>query len=67
MTADELREGLRVIYVPYHAHGNTEHPDSERGLVSSWVKGRDGRVTVFVRYSGQHASKATDLTDLVPA
>lgn len=41
----KFEPGDRVIYVPYHAEGDKNHPDCERGTVSS---ARDG--IVFVRF-----------------
>jgi len=31
----DIKPGMRVAYVPLHAHGNMEHPDVEHGTVSS--------------------------------
>lgn len=30
-----MNPGDRVIYIPSHAHGDRNHPDCERGTVSS--------------------------------
>lgn len=35
LTVNNFMKGDAVIYVPYHAHGDTTHQDCERGLVSS--------------------------------
>ena len=35
MNLSDIRPGMRVAYVPLHAHGNVKHPDVERGAVSS--------------------------------
>lgn len=37
-----------VAYVPRHANGNLEHPDVERGIISSWNKR-----TIFVKFEEQ--------------
>ena len=39
--------GQHVRYVPYHAHGDTSHPDCENGVVSS-ISDK----YVFVRFKG---------------
>ena len=56
---------MEVVYVPTHAEGDPDHPDSERGLVTNWHEAADGVVTVFVRYLGQANGKATRLEDLI--
>jgi hypothetical protein len=35
MKLEEATPKLRVIYIPGHAHGDRDHPDCERGAVSS--------------------------------
>jgi len=30
-----MKPGTQIIYVPMHAEGDTEHPDSEAGFVTS--------------------------------
>lgn len=45
MSPEEFKVGDTVIYIPSHASGDPEHPDCERGLVTSINAGR-----VFVRY-----------------
>lgn len=30
-----LTRGTQVLYVPRHAHGNTQHPDVEAGFVTA--------------------------------
>lgn len=37
--------GSPVTYIPTHANGDTNHPDSERGVISSF-----NDVTIFVRF-----------------
>lgn len=54
-----FRPGTRVIYVPGHAHGDPDHPDCERGTVSS-VNER----FVFVKF-GDQAPQACDPQTLV--
>ncbi len=39
--------GQHVRYVPYHAHGDLNHPDCENGVVSS-ISDK----YVFVRFKG---------------
>ena len=41
----EFKAGKRVTYVPYHAHGDRNHPDCESGEVSS-----TNDTYVFVRF-----------------
>lgn len=60
--ASDFRPGDRVLYVPNHAHGDTAHPDCERGVVTS-----TNDVNVFVRYGNELHAKATSPEDLVPA
>jgi hypothetical protein len=45
-----LTRGTQVLYVPMHAHGDTNHPDCEAGFVTS-VRGD----VVFCRYWSKHA------------
>jgi hypothetical protein len=61
--------GMRVRYVPGHAHGNSTHPDCEDGRVSS----QNGH-SVFIKldktvkrlgWSGT-TSQSCDPSDLVP-
>lgn len=33
--AQDLQRGTQIIYVPTHAEGNENHPDCERGFVTS--------------------------------
>jgi hypothetical protein len=35
MNCTDFSPGMRVLYVPHHAQGNINHPDAERGTVSS--------------------------------
>ena len=63
MTASDFREGDKVLYIPNHAHGDPNHKDCERGIVSS----QNGNY-VFVRYihhGVQSRAKATYPGNLV--
>ena len=44
-----LTRGTQILYVPMHAHGDTNHPDVEAGFVTS-QRGD----TVFCRYWSKH-------------
>lgn len=44
--AERFYAGRDVRYVPYHANGDTSHPDCQNGKVSS-VRG----TTIFVRFT----------------
>lgn len=65
---DDFKRGDLVLYVPGHAHGDVNHPDIERGVVSSqngkfvFVKNR-----VHIERFGWNGttSQATDPADLV--
>lgn len=50
----DFHPGDRVLYVPNHAHGDSKHPDCERGLVSS-----TNAFYVFVRYIRKDGSTGT--------
>lgn len=58
MSEVTFKIGQHVRYVPYHAHGDTSHPDCENGVVSSIRTHSpvDGRVMdppiIFVRFGG---------------
>jgi hypothetical protein len=58
--SERYPDGLRVRYVPHHAHGDKNHPDCEDGIVSSC-----NAKYVFVRYGGRLSGIATDPEDLV--
>jgi hypothetical protein len=45
LKAADFQVGDKVLYVPNHAHGDPNHKDCERGIVSS-----QNGVYVFVRY-----------------
>lgn len=58
-TDRQFKAGDHVRYVPYHAHGDTSHPDCENGVVTSVRKHSpaDGSPiappTIFVRFRGE--------------
>lgn len=62
MTLGELQAGMRVAYVPLHAHGDINHKDVECGTVTSVRKAGN---TVFVRFGNQHQAKGCYPEDLV--
>lgn len=64
MNAADFKPSDWVVYVPSHAHGDKDHPDCERGTVTS-VGETSG--LVFVRYGNQPNSKATSPEDLITA
>jgi hypothetical protein len=35
MQLSDFKPGMRVLYIPGHAHGDWEHPDCEDGVVTS--------------------------------
>lgn len=64
-----LTRGTQILYVPMHAHGDTNHPDVEAGFVTS-VRGD----VAFCRYWSKYApgelrtkanSEATPLAAIV--
>jgi len=61
MTLDDIHEGMRVLYIPHHAHGERTHPDCQRGIVTS-----TNATHVFVRYGTDRQSNATLPALLVP-
>lgn len=44
--------GDAVLYVPDHANGNEDHPDCERGVVSSIRENGNGTQLIWVRFKG---------------
>lgn len=60
MNAADFKPGDWVVYVPGHAHGDRDHPDCERGTVTTVVNG-----IVFVRYGAQPNAKGTSPEDLI--
>ena len=61
MTLDDIHEGMRVLYIPPHAHGERTHPDCQRGIVTS-----TNATHVFVRYGTDRHSNPTLPALLVP-
>lgn len=53
MTALDFKEHAPVIYVPNHARGDVNHPDVERGVVTSV-----NDTYVFVNFPPGSGSKA---------
>ncbi len=47
----------KVIYLPYHAHGDVAHPDCETGFVSSCNE--SGVFVKFARYLELHGWEGT--------
>lgn len=70
MKTADFQKGIKVRYVPAHAHGDTNHKDCEDGVVSS----TNGRF-VFVKYNNAmcvmvtgdepYTSQATSPEDLI--
>lgn len=56
--------GQKVLYVPNHANGDIEHPDVERGVVSS-VNGGVAGGYVFVAFGESRIPKACHPKNLV--
>ena len=46
-----MKPGTQIIYIPMHADGNENHPDAERGFITS-VHG----TYAFCRYWSKHKS-----------
>jgi hypothetical protein len=44
-----FKPGTLVLYIPHHAHGDHNHVDCEKGIVSS--KHCDRGITIFVRFA----------------
>jgi len=65
MKLEDCKDGMEVLYVPHHAHGDKSHSDCEHGIVSS-----KNDTFVFVRYYHKNGglklhAQATDPNDLV--
>lgn len=68
MNCEDFKRDDKVLYVPTHADGDVNHPDCQRGIVSS-----QNGVCVFVKYYPQLArfgwdgttSQGTNPEDLV--
>lgn len=70
MNFDDVRLGMRVIYIPNHAQGNSQHVDCEHGeVVRLTANYRTGpareREAVFVHYDLTNTTRATDPRNLV--
>jgi len=59
MEHEAIYEGMHVLYVPTHAHGDLTHTDVERGVVTS-----KNEHYVFVRFGGDTHSKGCKAHDL---
>lgn len=46
-----FKKGTQIIYVPYHAHGDRNHPDCEKGFVA---RNQMNRGVVACRYWLEH-------------
>ncbi len=55
----EIKVGDKVTYIPSHAKGDANHPDSQGGTISSW-----NDTFIFVNY-GTGTNQATRPDDLV--
>lgn len=44
--------GDPVLYVPRHAGNNTDHPDCERGVVTTVLVNGSGNQLVWARFKG---------------
>ena len=70
LTVNDFKKGMRVLYMPIHAHGNHHHPDCQAGVVSScnamnvFVK-YDNRVMIMKTGDENCTSQATDPGDLL--
>lgn len=51
---NDLKKGMRVIYVPFEAEGNLMHESCRFGVVSSL-----GRALVFVKYDNAETKMIT--------
>ena len=66
----DFTKGMRVRYVPAHAHGDTKHKDCQNGVVSSvshkfvFVK-YDNAMGVMVTGDEPYTSQATKPEDLI--
>lgn len=68
MNIQDALPNTRVIYIPLHANGNMDHPDSEKGTISS-----SNSKYIFVKFDKQlnkfgwkgTTSQSCDPNDLV--
>lgn len=61
----QFKPGDKVIYVPVYANGDINHPNCERGVVSSVSQGDNGIQTVWVLYDGEDTGAVTAYDCLV--
>ena len=72
MKLSELKQGVRVRYVPTHAHGDAKHADCETGVVSSvnatvaFVK-YDNNMCIMTTGNEPYTAQAINPQDLIPA
>ena len=48
----KFQPGDSVLYIPNHANGNPDHPECERGVVSTVQNIDNGKQLVWVRFKG---------------
>jgi len=53
----ELKRGTQVVYVPNHADGRLDHPNSEEGFVTNVRNDGVHQVVVFCRFWSKHQPK----------
>ncbi len=53
--AKTLKRGTQVVYVPKHANGQLDHPNSEEGFVTRVVPYPAGADIVYCRFWSKHA------------
>lgn len=61
----QFKPGDKVIYVPVYANGDVNHPNCERGVVSSVSDGDNGVQNVWVRYNEGSTGAKTAYDSLV--
>ncbi len=70
MTTADFQKGMKVRYIPTHAHGDRRHPDCEDGVVSSvnaknvFVK-YDNKMCIMTTGDEPYTAQATDPEDLI--
>lgn len=70
MTINDFKKGMRVRYIPHHAHGDSTHEDCENGVVSSvndeWVFVKyDNAICIMTDGDEPYTAKATRPEDLI--
>ena len=70
MKTSDFKKGMKVRYVPKHAHGDTKHKHCENGVVSSvndrWVFIKyDNLMCTMTTGEEPYTAAATDPNDLV--